>query len=178
MAYTKTTWATADVLTATKLNNIEEGIETVHEDLVPVTERAMEIHSVTPVNLFEPESVSDTYGSAVSFLDGFTQAIVCSVRWPWTSGFTLALKYAATTSETANFYVTVDWKINGASPGSTTVSLSPSGTSLQDYTFATLLASGLTAGDLLTMTFTRSGAHASDTHTGDLNVYHMRFVKV
>lgn len=37
MAYTKTTWATGDVITADKLNNAEEGIEAAQPFVVHVT---------------------------------------------------------------------------------------------------------------------------------------------
>ena len=31
MSYTKTTWATGDVITAEKLNNIEDGVAAIYE---------------------------------------------------------------------------------------------------------------------------------------------------
>lgn len=74
MAYVKTTWETGDVITAAKLNNIEDGIAAI-KGVMPITISGDEtatlsatwqqindaIGSMTPVFVFAPEYNSMSY---------------------------------------------------------------------------------------------------------------------
>ena len=53
MSYEPTTWATGDIITATKLNNIESGVQSVSSSYTPTTWATGDIITATKLNNIE-----------------------------------------------------------------------------------------------------------------------------
>lgn len=67
MAYTPTTWATGDTITATKLNNIESGVQEVSSSYTPTTWATGDVITATKLNNIE-QGIANAGGNPYEYL--------------------------------------------------------------------------------------------------------------
>lgn len=66
MSYEPTTWATGDIITATKLNNIESGVQSVSSSYTPTTWVTGDIITATKLNNIE-QGIANAGGGSSDF---------------------------------------------------------------------------------------------------------------
>lgn len=66
MSYEPTTWATGDIITATKLNNIESGVQSVSSSYTPTTWATGDIITATKLNNIE-QGIANAGGGSSDF---------------------------------------------------------------------------------------------------------------
>lgn len=135
------------------------------------------VEAVLPVEGAEPEQVLTAAGPAVQFSPGATQSVTFCRRWPF-SGQALAMELvlAADKADAGVFAVQVGWQVNGGAFNTVTRTIAPGvHTNLYVADLGQIIpAASLPAGALVTLTLSRLGADAADTHPGALLVYHCR----
>ena len=67
MSYEPTEWARGTKITATKLNNIEMGVQSVNSEYTPTTWAEGDIVTATKLNNIE-QGIANASGGAVTFL--------------------------------------------------------------------------------------------------------------
>lgn len=171
MPYQRTTWVEKQTpLSPRNLNNIEEGILTAIEDGIVV-------EAVLPVEGAEPEQVITAAGPAVQFAAGEDQSVMFCRRWPFIDeALSLELVLAADLADAGSFVVQVGWQVNGGAVTNVTRTVTPGAhTDLYTADLGEIIpAASLPAGAMVTLTLSRLGADAADTHPGALLVYHCR----
>lgn len=164
------TWAKTPI-TPTALKNIEDALDRN-------ADAGMVVESALPVNLYEPEQVETAMGPAIEFVDGSTKSITFTRRWPFGTnvGLGIEIVVAADVANAGGFRIRVAHQLNGGAATNTDVTVTPgSNTNLYVANLGTLRAAGAIAlGDLVTITFSRLGGDAADTHTGKMRLYHVR----
>lgn len=171
MPYQRTTWVEKQTpLSPRNLNNIEEGILTAIEDGIVV-------EAVLPVEGAEPEQVITAAGPAVQFAAGENQSVMFCRRWPFIDeALSVELVLAADQADAGAFVVQVGWQVNGGAVTNVTRTVTPGAhTDLYTADLGEIIpAASLPAGAMVTITLSRLGADAADTHPGDLLIYHCR----
>ncbi|WP_374713113.1 hypothetical protein [Symbiobacterium terraclitae] len=138
------------------------------------------IEAALPVEGAEPEQVATPRGPAVQFADGSTQSVTFCRRWPFSgSALHMELVLAASAAHSGAFRIRVAYQVNGGSAVNVDKSVSPgSHTNLYTADLGQIIpAASLPAGALVTITLSRLGADAADTHTGAMLVYHCRLTR-
>lgn len=199
MPYTpKTNWTPMDAPGPSDFNRIEQGIAdatAAAEAAQAAADAAQEaadsaaalaglaadsglvVEAVLPVEGAEPEQVLTPAGPAVQFAKGATQSVTCCRRWPF-AGQALAMELvlAASAANSGAFRLRIGYQVNGGTVTNVVRSVTPgSHTNLYVADLGQIIpAAYLPAGALVTLTLSRLGADAADTHPGNLLVYHCR----
>lgn len=135
------------------------------------------VEAVLPVEGAEPEQVLTAAGPAVQFSPGATQSVTFCRRWPFIDeALSLELVLAADLADAGSFVVQVGWQVNGGAVTNVTRTVTPGAhTDLYTADLGEIIpAASLPAGAMVTLTLSRLGADAADTHPGALLVYHCR----
>lgn len=140
-------------------------------------EESLIVETALPVANAEPEQVQTTMGPAIEFVDAATKSITWNRRWPFSSGAChMDLVVAADVANAGGFRLRVAWQVNGGAVTNVDVTVTPgSNTTLYTAELGQIVpAASLAAGAIVTITLSRLGADAADTHTGRLRLYHTR----
>lgn len=169
MPYNPTTWVDDQTpLSAHNLNKLEGGVLTAIEE-------GLIIEAVLPVADAEPEQVITAAGPAVEFAAGEDQSVMFCRRWPFIDeALSLELVLAADLADAGAFAVQVGWQVNGGAVTNVVRTITP-GAHADLYTAdlgEIIPAASLPAGAMLTITLSRMGTDAADTHPGAMLVYH------
>lgn len=149
--------------------------------LVQSEEDSLIIEVAKGIDLYEPDQVDTSLGPAIEFADAVTRSVTFCRRWPWDIyGVAVDLVIAADTANAGSFRVRVAYQINGGSATNVDVTVTPgNNTNLYTAALGTIIsAAALAAGDLITITLSRLGGDAADTHTGKMRLYQTRMKRV
>jgi len=138
------------------------------------------IEAALPVEGAEPEQVLTAAGPAVQFAPGATQSVTFCRRWPFSgSALHMELVLAASAAHSGAFRIRVAYQVNGGSAVNVDKNVTPgSHTNLYTADLGQIIpAASLPAGALVTLTLSRLGADAADTHPGALLIHHCRLKK-
>lgn len=145
------------------------------------TEDALVVESVLPVDLEEPDQVQTSKGPAVEFANSVTKSVIFTRRWPWAGkALKVELVIAADAANAGTFRIRVSYRVNGGTESSVNANVTP-GANNNFYTadLGQIIAAGsLPQGATVTLKISRLGADANDTHTGKMQLYHLRLRKV
>lgn len=135
------------------------------------------VEAVLPVEGAEPEQVQTTAGPAVQFAADKNQAVTFCRRWPFAGeALHMELVVAASEADLGTFRVLVGYRINGGTITNVVKAVTPGATTgLYVADLGEIIpAASLPTGALMTITLSRIGSDAADTHPGAMLVYQCR----